>query len=403
MENINISKETAKRFLVNYQGLSKFHENDCKEGIVNYIKKVGCIQFDPLNVVGRNPDLVLQSRFRAYTPKILDELLYEDRVLIDGWDKMMSIYHINDWSFMKNVRDQHVKSNISIMSNRGSAEALEYLEEVKTILKTEGAKFSREINVGGTEKGRWSSSKYSNVALDHLFHVGEIGILNKKNNQKCFEVIENLLPQQLLESSDPFLSEDEFLKWYIKRRIASIGMLWCQNGGGWLGHFISDKKKRERIIQILVAEESLYSVNVEGIKEPFYILKENLEALRKDAKIEKKEIRVLAPLDNLLWDRTLIEKIFDFKYSWEVYVPESKRKYGYYVLPVLYGENIIARFEPIKKTKGAPFQIKNWWRENDVQLDERLITEIKNGLNVFSSYLGIVNNASDYMNIILKS
>lgn len=401
MDKINISKDEAKRFLVNYQGLSKLHANGNKEGIESYVKKVGCIQFDPLNVVGRNPDLVMQSRIKDYSPEMLDELLYTDRILIDGWDKMMSIYLTSDWPYMKRIRQQHVEENIRIMTYRESTESLTYLERVKATIENEGAKFSREINFGGIEKGRWSSNKYSNIALDHLFHMGEIGILKKKNNQKCFDLIEKLLPKQLLDIEDPFSSEDEFLKWYIKRRISSIGMLWSRNGGGWLGHCISDKKKRDRIMSELMDEESIFQVNVEGVKEPLYTQKKNLIDLQNNQNIENKEIRILAPLDNLLWDRGLIESIFNFKYSWEVYVPESKRKYGYYVLPILYGENIIARFEPMKNIVGEPFQIKNWWWEEGVDINETLLAEIEKGLSAFTKYLGVKNESKAYMDLNL--
>lgn len=229
MNRITITKQDAKNYLVNYQGLNHFQQG--KSSIEQYIKKVGCIQFDPLNVVGRNPDLVMQARIKDYQSDMLNELLYVDRILVDGWDKMMSIYHVNDWPYMKRIRAEHVRTNINIMKHRGTHEALKYLENVKDVLEKEGPKFSREIHLSGTQKGRWSSNKYSNIALDHLFHAGEVGIVKKSNSQKCFDVIENLLDKSLLDSSEPFSSEDAF-QWYIKRRIASVGMLWFRNGGG---------------------------------------------------------------------------------------------------------------------------------------------------------------------------
>lgn len=401
MNRIIISKEDAKNYLVNYQGLNHFQHG--KLSIEQYIKKVGCIQFDPLNVVGRNPDLVMQARIKDYQPDMLNELLYVDRVLVDGWDKMMSIHHVNDWLYMKRIRDEHVRNNINIMKHRGTHEALEYLENVKDVLEKEGPKFSREIHLSGTQKGRWSSNKYSNIALDHLFHAGEVGIVKKNNSQKCFDVIENLLDKTLLDSSEPFSSENAFLQWYIKRRIASIGMLWSRNGGGWLGHFISDKKRRDDLLNTLVDEEQLCIVNIDGIDEPFYVLNENLLDLKPIKKNKMNEVKVLAPLDNLLWDRGLVEAIFDFKYSWEVYLPEKKRKYGYYVLPVMYGENIIARFEPVKNAKGTPLQIKKWWWEESVDINEILLIAVEQGLSQFSSYLGATSDSKDFMRVIKNS
>lgn len=397
---IHISKEDAKKFLVNYQGLASFSKG--KEAMEAYIQKVGCIQFDPLNVVGRNTDLVMQSRIQDYNPKMLEELLYTDRVLIDGWDKMMSVYHLKDWPSLKRVREAHVRENLYVMRNRGMYEALEHLDTVKEILRTEGAKFSREIDLSGGEKGRWSSNKYSNVALDHLYHMGEIGVAKKANSQKCFDVIENLVEEQILKSEDPFVSEDEFLRWYIVRRIGSVGMLWSRNGGGWLGHFISDKKKRDQMICQLVEEDRICSVQIEGIKDPLYIRKEDLVDLESIQAVDQEEIRILAPLDNLLWDRGLLEALFDFSYSWEVYVPQNKRKYGYYVLPVMYGENIVARFEPAKKVTGEPLKIMKWWWEEKVEIHDDLLVAVEKGLDRFSKYLGVSNNSKGFIQEILQ-
>lgn len=401
MDEIKISKEQARKFLVDYHGMLSSDQFVGMEGIIDYIKKVGCIQFDPLNVVGRNPDLVLQSKINGYSSKMLEKLLYDDRVLIDGWDKMMSIYHKNDWTNLKRVRDVRSRLNINIMKHRGTMEALEYLDEVKEIISQEGPKFAREINVGGISRGRWSSSKYSNVALDHLFHLGELGVLRKKNNQKVFDLIENLLPCHLLSSEDSFLVEDDFYKWYIKRRIGGVGMLWSRNGGGWLGQFVSDKKIRERIIAELVAEQIIVPIKIEGIKEPFYIKTDSLDYLQSIETAEIKETRFLAPLDNLLWDRDLIHKIFNFKYSWEVYVPKEKRKYGYYVLPVLYGEDLVARFEPIKPNEDGILHIKYWWWEDGVVVTTELMKSVERAFERFAEYIGCSISSNVIINLAI--
>jgi uncharacterized protein YcaQ len=344
MQEILMPKEKARRYLVHYQGLLYNDQFVGESGIIDFIKKVGCIQFDPLNVVGRNPELVLQSRIKGFRPIDLEKLLYEDRHLIDAWDKMMAIYHVEDWPKFKRIRHRHSLSNVNTMKYRSTEAALDYMDDVKSIIEKEGPKLGRDINIGGSGKGRWGSGKYSSVALDQLYHLGELGIYKKKNNQKVFELIERLLPEEILKAEDPFKDDHEFLRWYILRRINSIGMWWSRNGGGWLGHYLSNKAERLQVIAELVEEGLLLPVKVEGIKDNFYIHKDNVEQLQEDIPLENREMRFLAPLDNLMWDRDLIEKLFDFKYTWEVYVPKAKRKYGYYVLPILYGDEIIGRF-----------------------------------------------------------
>jgi uncharacterized protein YcaQ len=95
--DLSINLDTARKISLRAQGLFPPRLKTGKRGVMSFIDQVGAIQFDPINIVGRNPDLVLQSRVKDYKPEMLDELLYQDRMLIDGWDKMASIYPVEDW------------------------------------------------------------------------------------------------------------------------------------------------------------------------------------------------------------------------------------------------------------------------------------------------------------------
>ena len=102
---MQITRKQARRFLLGHQGLQPPHQYLGKPGILEYIRRVGCIQYDPLNIVGHNPELVLQSRVAGFRPDMLKELLYEDRLLLDGWDKQMSIYCLADWPYLRRWRE----------------------------------------------------------------------------------------------------------------------------------------------------------------------------------------------------------------------------------------------------------------------------------------------------------
>jgi len=158
-----------------------------------------------------------------------------------------------------------------------------------------------------------------------------------------------------------------------------------------LGHFIGNAVVRKKFIQEMVEEGSLLKLHVTDIKEPFYMRSQDyhiLEAsLELDIEATKSAIKCIAPLDNLLWDRGLVKLLFDFDYVWEVYKPILDRKHGYYVLPVLYGDKIVARFEPKLYRKGEPFTIEKWWWEADVAIDENLLDACRQGLLKFARYL----------------
>ncbi len=94
MKSLRITNQQARRFILAHQGLWPPYELEGKAGILDYMHRVGCIQFDPLDIVGRNPDLVLQSRISDFRPAMLQELIYEDRELVDGWDKNMSLFSV---------------------------------------------------------------------------------------------------------------------------------------------------------------------------------------------------------------------------------------------------------------------------------------------------------------------
>ncbi|MDF2890526.1 MAG: hypothetical protein K0R80_893 [Clostridia bacterium] len=387
MKQMKISKAEARRFLIHYHGLDSLNVFSGEEGILEYIKRVGCIQYDPLNVVGRNADLVLQSRIKGYNPATLEKLLYTDRFLMDGWDKMMAIYLTEDWPFFQRIRKQKGIEVKATLRNRKSLGAIEMTQEMREIISNGGPLQATQVKLGESGEGRWGHRRLSSAALDYMFNIGELGVYTKKNNHKVYDLIENLLPNELLEAADPFECDHDFYKWYFKRRIGSIGMLWGRNGGGWLGHFLSEKPLRNSILTELMEEKSLQTISVEGIDDVFYIRQEDIYIFDSVDEEAEKVVRFLAPLDNLLWDRGMTEKVFDFEYSWEVYVPAEKRKYGYYVLPVLYGNEIVARFEPEKQRKNDPLKIINWWWEEGITVTEEMKYAVQKALLDFCEYL----------------
>lgn len=403
MQNLSLSKEQLRKFLINYQGLCSPKPFQGCVGIKDFVKRVGCMQYDPLNVVGRNIDLMLQSRIDNYKPDMLDKLMYEDRKLIDGWDKMMSVYCMEDWPYFKRVRMRKKSEIEGTLGRRNSSEAIQYVDIIKNYLVENGASLSSKIDLGrALNSGKWGHGKLSSAAMDYMFNIGIIGVKEKKNVQKVYDIIENILPKEVLQREDPFESDRSFYKWYFKRRIGSIGIYWDRNGGGWLGHFVTDKSLRIDILQELYEEGELIRVHVDGINENFYIRAEGLHLLSAIDQSFQEKVNFLAPLDNLLWDRKLVKDIFDFEYSWEVYIPAQKRKYGYYVLPVLYGDRIIARFESeVHRGKDA-LEIKNWWWEEGFIVTDVVINNILDCFQRFCKFLNSSGLSEESYEKIIK-
>jgi uncharacterized protein YcaQ len=313
----------------------------------------------------------------------------------------MSIYRAADWPYFNRIRKCMEESKKDILIWRGQEEVLSYTEQILEELKNRGPLGANDIDLGKCQSTRWGHHKIAGAALDYLFGVGKVGVYKKKNVQKVYDLIQNLLPERIIKTEEPFRRDSDFFEWYFLRRIGSIGIHWLRSGGGWNGYFLSDSQLRKNIFESLEKKGVIVQITVPEIDETLYIRQQDMGLLNIKPDYDNC-IRFLAPLDNLLWDRMLIQKIFNFQYSWEVYIPVEKRKYGYYVLPVLYQDKIIARMEPIKQKIGSPFGIKKWWWEPNIKPNKRLKNAIENGLKTFSEYLNADGIDKETLKIIFQ-
>lgn len=390
MTTINLTIKEAKNFLVSYQGLDRKTKGDKTNSIMEIFKRFGCIQYDPLNVVGRNPDLVLQSRIQGYIKQDLNHLLYTDRQLVDAWDKMMAIYPISDWPNFNRVRTIHGRGTIGTLKYRNSLDALDLTDAVKQKIIEEGPLQSTQFKSKSNNAGSWGHRKQSSEALDYLFAIGELGIWDKSSTQKVYDLIENIIPEDILNTPEPFDNDDDYIDWYVLRRINAIGLLWNKSGGGWLGYYTQKKVQRTKAISRLIDKNLITTVKIATINEEFYISNSSipqLEEILKNIKTQTKQVRFIAPLDNFIWDRDLIEAIFNFKYRWEVYTPVKKREFGYYVLPILYGNDIVGRIEFDYYRGKENLAILNTWYEEGFKQTKSFEKAFQIELKNFERYL----------------
>lgn len=382
MKEIKMTKKEARGFMVGYHLINIDKQPVGKKGVIDVFNKIKSIQYDPLNVVGRNSDLVLQSRVKKYKKTYLEDLLYKNRSLVDGWDKQMCIYQTHEIPKFRQIKAERGQGAIHTLKYRLQIEALDYIDEVLEYIKLNGPSYSVAIKIGETRKHKWGSTKPSSATLDYLFHVGKLGIRSKKNTSKQYDLIENLFPSEYLVDY-LFDSEKDFIKWYLLRRISSMGLVSLKSGVMWSGVHISGKLNRIKYIKELCDEGLVTKVVVESINEDLYCLTESL-LVKEEI---KKKISFIAPLDNLIWDRNLIKKLFNFEYTWEVYTPIVKRKYGYYVLPILYGSDFIGRIEFEMHRNNDGLVLKNIWWENKKEQTIIIKKKLDKAILSFQEYL----------------
>jgi uncharacterized protein YcaQ len=394
-EELVISKEQAQRFMVTHHYLQPPRKLKGKEGVLEYFAQVGCIQFDPINVVGRNPDLVLQSRVANYKAEMLNSMLYEDRTLWDGWDKLASIYPTKDFPYFQRFRDR-VRERY--LKNPDADKIHKAAALVKEAVRQRGPLSSLDIDDKESLQWQWGvQARVARAALEVLYNTGEMGVHRRVNTRRVFDLIENLVPAKILKRGDPNPDNLEHAQWHMLRRVGGLGLADTGTGERWYGiqslksphHMTGAAPERAAILNILLDKGLLQRVRVDGLtKGIFYVRKQDLPTLEAK-KARKPGMVILGPLDNFVWDRSLLRRIFDFDYVWEVYKPAHLRKYGYYVLPVMYGEQFVARFDPMFDKQARKFTITNWWWEAGVdKKDEQMLAAVQDGLKAFARYLG---------------
>jgi uncharacterized protein YcaQ len=385
METLTLTNQQARRFILAHQGLWPPYELEGKSGVLAYIRRVGCIQFDPLNIVGHNPELALQARVSDFGPAMLQELLYEDRELVDGWDKMMSIYGVEDWPYFHRRREA-ARRRLGDSSRPATA----ILPQVRQEIEERGPLSSIDLDFDQTVDWPWAPTRAARAALESMYSWGELVIHHKVHTRKVYDFASRHIPEALLSAPDPNETEEQFHDWYVLRRIGSVGLMWGRAGDAWLGMMDIKSKERRTALARLLEQGKVVEVCVEGIKPLLYMRSADRPTLDEvlDTQDSAPRAAIIAPLDNLIWDRRFVEEMFDFYYRWEVYKPVAERQYGYYVLPILYGDRFAARFEPGRDKKSGALVIKNWWWESGIVPSERMQAELCRCFSRFLDYLG---------------
>jgi uncharacterized protein YcaQ len=338
------------------------------------MERLGTIQFDPLTIAGRNHDLVLHARIQGYRPEWTEQLLYKDRVLFETLNKMLSLlptaelpWHRYSWDRVRHYHDRE-----TFPKHEDAVSAI-----VETI-RANGPKSALDFEHGGDIDWYWRPTNRTRALLEALWEAGILGIERRVANRRYYDLVERLYPAPLLEQRPP--QRDQ-----LRHRLLSIYRAHGLAGTGgdpamWYGvrPYRADSGKvkgaplRAELLRELVDDGALVPVQVDGIRGTRYVLSSALPLLeRADAEAARGAlpgdappgVAFLAPLDSLVWDRQLLRTLYAFDYIWEVYVPEAKRKWGYYVLPLWFGDRFVGRIEPRIERKDGVVRIIGLWFE----------------------------------------
>jgi uncharacterized protein len=354
---IRVSPEAARRYLVDRHFLAPARSlADGPDAVLEVLRRLGSIQFDPIAVAGRNHDLMLHARVAGYEPAWCDEL-YEHREIFETTNKALSFIPASEFPWYRvNAGRKGPRFHAAALADN-AAVAERVLERLRADGPLSSADFERES--GHTKDWFGMPENAVRSVLEAYTVAGVIGLARREGNTRYYDVIERLLPAELLAQQVP---EREQLRHKQLSRHRAHGLLGAGGAGGTFAR-IANPDVRKELHQELVERGELVPVEIDGLRGRRFVPAEELASLEAPAE-PPPSVAFVAPFDSLLWDTALLERLFGFDFVWEGFFKAEKRRWGYYVLPVLFGDRFVGRIEPrIDRDAGRVEVIGLWWED----------------------------------------
>jgi uncharacterized protein len=354
---VKVTAEAARRFLVARHFLSPARSlAGGPAAVLEVIRRLGSIQFDPIAVAGRNHDLMLHARVAGYEPAWCDEL-YERREIFEATNKALSFVPTSEFPWFRHAMGRKGPRfhNAALVDNAAVAEAV--LERIRA----EGPLSSRDFEREAGRTKNWFGLPENAVrsVLEAYTVTSVIGLARRDGNVRYYDVLERLLPAEVLAQEVP---EREQVRHKLLSRYRAHGLLGAGGAGGTFAR-IADPPERKELHRELVELGALVPVDVEGLRGKRFVLAGEL-ALLESPPEPVPSVACIAPFDSLLWDTALLAGLFDFDFVWEGFFKPDKRRWGYYVLPLVFGDRFVGRIEPrIDGERGRVEVLGLWWED----------------------------------------
>jgi len=354
---VKTTKEDARRFLVARHFLAPARSLEGgPDAVLEVFRKLGSIQFDPIAVAGRNHDLVLHARVADYEPAWCDAL-YERREIFEATNKALSFVPTSEFPLFRHVMGRKGPRfhNAALADNAAVAENV--LERIRADGPLSSADFEREA--GPTKNWFGLPENAVRAVLEAYTVTGVIGLARRDGNRRYYDLLERLLPADVLAHEVP---EREQLMHKLLSRYRAHGLLGAGGAGGTFDR-IAPPERRKALQNELVEGGALVPFEVEGVRGKRFVLPDELESLQAPPE-PAPSVAFIAPFDSLLWDTGLLASLFDFDYVWEGFFKPEKRRWGYYVLPIVFRGRFVGRIEPRIDRDGARVEVLGvWWED----------------------------------------
>lgn len=394
MQPFPITLGDARRFILGRQGLWPGRRWQGLAGTGEAIRSIEALQLDPLNVVARSQEINLWCRVLDYRPEFLDQQAYQQRAFFD-YGGALFLYPMAELPYWQPHMERWKNDT---RWSRFLAEKADLAQDIRNELRRRGPLGNRDFNGSGRVHA-YRGRKESALALYALWITGEVMVHHRERFERIYHLRECVVPP----AAERAVSETEAVHYFARKRVAEMGLLrrlaWVNGLAGYLNRKLAPDEA-QAVFDGMLALHEIYPVQVAGVKEPWYALSADLPALeavraggyppewRPLGASGEEEMLFLAPLD-MVAARGRARKLFAFDYVWEVYKPAETRRWGYYNLPVLWGDRMVARVDPRLERATNTLRLMGFWLDEPAMAaDAAFQRAFYAGLERFAAFLG---------------
>ena len=375
----------ARRIFLDRHALAEAPAGPAKgQALADLIGRIGFVQVDSINTVERAHHMILWSRRQTYQPTALKRLIETDRVLWEHWTHDASILPVSVYGHWKHRFDHDRTRLVDRWTGWQRAGFHEKFDEVLARVQDHGPVTSADVGTGETRgKGGWWDWHPSKAALEYLWRVGELAVTRRDGFRKVYDLSERVIPHAERTSvHEPEATVD----WACSSALDRLGF----GSSGEIAAYwalISPKAARDWC-QTALAQGRIIEAEVEGADgsaRKAYLWPATLEESPSEP---TSKLRILSPFDPALRDRKRAEHLFGFRYRIEVFVPEPKRTFGYYVFPVLEGARLIGRIDAKAFRDAKMLRVAAFWPELGQRITQQFRKKLQAELERLARFSG---------------
>jgi len=381
----SLSRDQARRIAVRAQRFgppttAEAERGDAKDAAAQTIDRLGYVQIDTIAVVERAHHHTLWTRSQGYEPQLLHDLQAVDRRVFEYWAHAIAVLPMTDYRFYLRRMERHRTSDRAWLSE-WRTQHTDTLAHVLERIRREGALTSKDFEPPpGTKRGTWWDWKPAKRALEVLFWQGDLMISERRNFQKLYDLTERVLPPGV-DVRRP--SSDEMARHHVRRVLGAHGLAQVREIAASLR--IATRPEIERAVAELERAGEIVPLRIEGLDEVHYAEPAILEAADRPP-VDRAVL--LSPFDNLIIQRDRVERLFEFSYTLECYLPAAKRKSGYFVFPILWRDRLIGRLDPKADRRSKTLLVRSLLFEPNFDRFDDALPALADALASFARFNG---------------